>query len=211
MSSSPGASSVPVSPSSGPAFVVVDTTSDDLATVADHVGAPSVIGPRPIRVLEGVFAQDRALGLFREADLDAANTVVESLRGPMNDFVAAGRIAVGHHALGDDAPAAANERELAYLVVHGFVGNRDVYGGYLRGLKASALLSTNGCERILMMGPSNVRTVASGPLVPGEYFEVLSFPSNAAIEAFWLSDAYATLIAVRQGAVDVFAAIFPPG
>ena len=62
-----------------------------------------------------------------------------------------------------------------------------------------------------MLGPSNVRTVAAGPLIPGEYFEVLSFPTKGAIEAFWLSDAHGTVIALRQGAVDVFAAIFPPG
>lgn len=199
------------SPSSGPAFIVVDGTSELLKTVAGAAESVSVIGSKPSRVLEGNFGDDRALGLFRAADLNAANTVLESLRAPMNGFHDAGRLCVGHHALGDDAPDPADERDLAYLVVHGFISNREVYGAYLRGLKESGLLTTNGCERLLMMGPSNVRTVATGPLVAGEYFEVLSFPSRASIEAFWLSDAYAKLIDVRRGAVDVFAAIFGPG
>jgi uncharacterized protein (DUF1330 family) len=211
MSSPTAAPSAPFSPASGPALVVVDATADVVAAVAAGVGSPSIVGPRPTRVLEGTFADDRAIGVFRVASLEAANIELESLSGPIKGVDGVRRIAVGHHALGDDAPLSAEERGLAYLMVHGFVANRDVYGAYLRGLKASELLTTNGCGRILMMGPSNVRTIAAGPFVPGEYFEVLSFPSPAAIEAFWLSAAYAALIAVRQGAVEVSAAIFPPG
>lgn len=60
------------SPSSGPAFLVVDGTSAVLNTVADAAGSKSVIGPRPSRVLEGTFADERVVGLFRAVDLDAA-------------------------------------------------------------------------------------------------------------------------------------------
>jgi uncharacterized protein (DUF1330 family) len=211
MSSGSSAPSVPFSPWSGPALILVDDTAEVLAGVAASVGAPSIVGPRPLRVLEGEFADGRSLGVFRTADVDAANAELESLSKPLDGFRNVRRITVGHHALGDDAPAPTEERDLAYLIVHGFVSNRDVYGSYLRGMKASALLTTHGCDRILMMGPSNVRTIAAGPFVPGEYFEVLSFPSVAAIEAFWFNGVYETLIAVRQGAVDVFAGIFPPG
>jgi uncharacterized protein (DUF1330 family) len=211
MTSGSAAPSVPFSPWSGPALVLVDDTEAVLQRVATSIGEPSIIGPRPTRVLEGTFADDRVLGLFRTADVEAANAELESLSTPLGGFRDVRRITVGHHALGEDAPPATAERGLAYLMVHGFVSNRDVYGAYLRGLKASGLLTTHGCERILMMGPSNVRTIAAGAFVPGEYFEVLSFPSATAIEAFWLSDVYAPLIAVRQGTVDVCAAIFPPG
>ena len=169
----------------------------------------------PVRVLEGTFAPDRHIALFRVADLNAASAFLDEgalrlLTSQLQNGAGA-RIAVGHHALGDDAPPAAAERDLAYLMVHGLISNREVYGAYLRGLRESNLLTTNGCERILMMGPSNVRRCEIGPMAPGEYFEILAFPTVSAIESFWLSPAYAELIALRRGAVDVLAAILPPG
>ena len=232
MTTEPGPSAPPssFSPSSGPAFIVVDALDADAALAAAGVAtrSGSVVGPKPVRVLEGSFAEGRSIGLFRTSDLDAAITACaspelaeaaarldaqvarpETLR-PSNSSTA-GRIAVGHHALGDDAPAPEAERGVAYLMVHGFISNREVYGAYLRGLKESNLLNTNGCERVLMMGATNVRHVVVGPMIPGEYFEVLAFPSQQAIEAFWFSDLYAPLIELRRGAVDVFAAILPPG
>lgn len=218
------------SPSSGPAFVVVDALHADatLASVAAATQSASVVAPRPARVLEGTFADHRSVGLFRTANLDAAlaacvspallvapgtlgrQTVnAETLRPSASST--AGRLAVGHHALGDDAPPAEAERGLAYLLVHGYISNREVYAAYLRGLKESGLLDANGCQRLLMLGSTNVRHVVAGPMTPGEYFEILGFPSAEAIEAFWLSDLYAPLIELRQGAVDVFAAILSPG
>ena len=209
---------------------MVDTEDADaaLAAVSAATGSTSVVGPKPARVLEGTFAEGRSIGLFRTSDLDAAiaacsapavaeaagrldaqSVSAETLRP--SSSATAGRIAVGHHALGDDAPAPEAERGLAYLMVHGFISNREVYGSYLRGLKATGLLDANGCARILMMGATNVRHVVAGAMVPGEYFEILAFPSQQAIEAFWFSELYAPLIELRKGAVDVFAAVLPPG
>ena len=226
----PPAPASPFSPASGPAFVVVDALDADAALVAAGAATRSVslVGPQPVRVLEGSFAEGWSIGLFRTTNLDAATAACttpafaeaaarlngqsvspETLRPSSSST--AGRIAVGHHALGDDAPAPEAERGLAYLMVHGFIANREVYGAYLRGLKESNLLVTNRCERVLMMGATNVRKVIAGPMIPGEYFEILAFPSPQAIEAFWFSDLYAPLIELRQGAVDVFAAILPPG
>ncbi len=108
-------------------------------------------------------------------------------------------------------PGARRGARYGVLLVHGFVSNREVYGAYLRGLKESNLLDTNGCQRVLMMGATNVRHVVAGPFIPGEYFEVLAFPSQQAIEAFWFSPLYAPLIELRRGAVDVLAAVLPPG
>ncbi len=232
MTSAPGPSAPPssFSPASGPAFVVVDALDADaaLAAVGDATRSVSIVGPKPISVLEGFFAEGRSIGLFRTADLDAAITAcaasavaesaglhaaqsvsAETLRPSTSST--AGRIAIGHHALGDDAPAPGAERGLAYLLVHGFISNRDVYGAYLRGLKESNLLVTNSCQRLLMMGATNVRHVVAGTMIPGEYFEILGFPSQQAIEAFWFSELYRPLIELRKGAVDVFAAILPPG
>ncbi len=199
-----------------------------LAVAGTATRSVSVVGPKPVRVLEGSFAESRSIGLFRTSDLDAAiaacvtrelaeaaarldaqSVSPETLRP--SSSLTAGRIAVGHHALGDDAPAPEAERGLAYLMVHGFISDREVYGAYLRALKESNLLVTNRCERVLMMGATNVRKVVAGPMIPGEYFEILAFPSPQAIEAFWFSDLYAPLIQLRRGAVDVFAAILPPG
>ena len=229
-SAPPSAPPSSFSPSSGPAFVVVDAVGADavLAAVGAATRSTSVVGPTPVRVLEGSFAEGRSIGLFRTSGLDAAiaacsapavaraaahhqvqSVSAETLRP--SSSVTAGRIAVGHHALGDHAPAPEAERGLAYLMVHGFISNREVYGAYLRGLKESHLLDTNGCARVLMMGATNVRYSVTGPMIPGEYFEILAFPSQQAIEAFWFSDLYAPLIELRRGAVDVFAAILPPG
>lgn len=206
-----------MSPDSGPALLVIDgaVAADSIEALADRLGTASIVATPPTQVLEGSFALDRRIAMFRVADLDAANALLDA--GALADINAelstqpAARIAVGHHALGDDAPSPATERNKAYLMIHGRVCDREVYGHYLRGLKDSNLLTTNGCERILMMGPSNIRRCEVGPMIAGEYFEVLAFPSIAAIEAFWFSPAYAELIALRQGAVDVLAAILPPG
>lgn len=232
VTSAPGPVAPPASfsPSSGPAFIVVDAkdAAATLQSVADVTRSVSLVGPRPVRVLEGSFAEDRSIGLFRMADLDTAvaacadPTLAEAARRHDRQTVradtlepstssTAGRIAVGHHALGDDAPEPSAERGLAYLMVHGFISNREVYGAYLRGLKESNLLDGNGCRRVLMMGATNVRHVVAGAMIPGEYFEILAFPSQEAIEAFWSSDLYAPLIELRRGAVDVFAAILPAG
>ncbi len=62
-----------------------------------------------------------------------------------------------------------------------------------------------------MMGPSNIRRGKIGPRGPGEYFEILAFPSVEAIESFWFSPVYAELISLRQGAVDVLTAVLAPG
>lgn len=199
-----------------------------LQVVGAATQSSSIVAPRPSRVLEGAFADRRSIGLFRTNDLDAAlaacasptlletpgpfgrQTVsTETLRPSTSST--AGRLAVGHHALGDDAPAPDAERGMAYLMVHGYISNREIYGAYLRGLKESGLLDANGCQRLLMLGATNVRHVVAGPFTPGEYFEILGFPSTEAIEAFWFSDLYAPLIELRQGAVDVFAAILAPG
>ena len=59
-----------------------------------------------------------------------------------------------------------------------------------------------------MMGPSNIRRRVAGDFVAGEYFEVLGFPSSKDINNFWNSPLYEPLIALRAGAVDVFAAVF---
>ena len=206
-----------MSPDSGPALIVVDGGFNPaaLAATARNIGTTSIVATPPLRVLEGTFAPDRHIAMFRVADLAAASHYIdEGALGVLTAQLenrAGARIAVGHHALGDDAPPAAAERDRAYLMVHGLISNREVYGAYLRGLKESNLLTTNGCERVLMMGPSNVRRCEIGPMVPGEYFEILAFPTVAAIESFWLSPAYAELIALRRGAVDVLAAILPPG
>ena len=206
-----------MSPDSGPALIVVDGCFDSaaLAAAATKIGTTSIVATPPVRVLEGTFAPDRHIALFRVADLNAASAFLDEgalrlLTSQLQNGAGA-RIAVGHHALGDDAPPAAAERDLAYLMVHGLISNREVYGAYLRGLRESNLLTTNGCERILMMGPSNVRRCEIGPMAPGEYFEILAFPTVSAIESFWLSPAYAELIALRRGALDVLAAILPPG
>ena len=206
-----------MSPDSGPALIVVDGRFDAaaLAATARRIGTTSIVGTPPSRVLEGTFDPDRHIAVFRVADLDAAFACIdEGVLAPLTAQIqnrASARIAVGHHALGENAPPVAAERDRAYLMVHGLISNREVYGAYLRGLKESDLLTKSGCERILMMGPSNVRRCEIGPMVPGEYFEILVFPTVAAIESFWLSPAYAELIALRRGAVDVLAAILPPG
>lgn len=208
-----------MSPDSGPALIVVDGNVGDarLATVANRLGTASIVATPPLRVLEGSFDPNRRIALFRTDDLDTATALIdggalEALSTPApNEGQSACRIAVGHHALGDDAPPAAAEREKAYLMVHGRISNREVYGSYLRRLKESNLLTTNGCERILMMGPSNIRRCEIGPMAPGEYFEILAFPSVEAVESFWFSPVYAELISLRQGAVDVLAAVLPPG
>ena len=206
-----------MSPDSGPALIVVDAelTDAELTTLATSLGTTSIVSTPPTRVLEGTFSPTRRVALFRVADLDVANSLIDggalASVAAVLDAQTGARLAVGHHALGDDAPEPAAERDQAYLMVHGRISNREVYGAYLRGLKDSNLLATNGCERILMMGPSNIRRCEVGPMVAGEYFEVLAFPSVAAIESFWFSPAYAELIALRQGAVDVLAAILPPG
>lgn len=203
--------SAPVSPSTGPGLVLVDgpATASDLTSLAALAGSPSIVVPVPTMVLEGTFSADRRIALHRLVDITAAGVVAEN--APQTPSLHSGRLVTGHHALGDGAPVPEAERGLAYLLIRGVVSNRDVYGAYLRGMKASDLLVTHGCGRILMIGPSNVRHVVTGPFAPGEYEEILSFPDQAAIEAFWFSDAYAELIKLRQGAVDVLAAIFAPG
>jgi uncharacterized protein (DUF1330 family) len=214
----PIAPSVPFSPTTGPGLIALDGALSDvtLASLQTLLGTSSLIGPQPIRQLEGSVHPHRRLALLRFKDLAAAqhsmaSPGVNTLLAELAPTDRQARVALGHHALGDDAPPAANERDKSYLVVHGFISNRQVYGAYLRGLKESNLLVTHSCQRILMMGPSNVRQTMTGPFIDGEYFEVLAFPSPQHIEAFWLSAAYAELITLRQGAVDVFAAIYPAG
>ncbi len=224
-----GAASPPMSPEIGPAMVVVDGLGLACSSVLLHMTSfmgRSLLAPAPSEVLEGQWSQDRQIGVFRPQDLPHADDLLAS--HPEAKLFATGqrassplgngidqplepvRICVGHHALGLDAPTVENERTYTYLVVHGMVRDRETYGAYLRGMRDSQLLITNRCERVVMMGPSNIRRRISGDFAPGEYFEALGFPSAEHITNFWQSPLYAPLIAMRAGAVDVFAGIFDP-
>jgi uncharacterized protein (DUF1330 family) len=209
-------------------MLVVDgvgvTSASVLLQMTSFLGR-SLLMPTPTTVLEGQWPADRQIGVFRAQDLPHADELLaahpaaklfatdrntslpqqgqESLTRPV-------RICVGHHALGLEAPTTETERTYTYLVVHGMVHDRETYGAYLRGMRDSQLLVTNRCERVVMMGPSNIRRRVSGDFVPGEYFEALGFPSAQDITNFWHSPLYAPLIALRAGAVDVFAGIFDP-
>ena len=222
-----GAASPPMSPEDGPAMVVVDglgvASTSVLLQMTSFLGR-SLLAPTPSRVLEGQWSQDRQIGVFRTQDLAHADNLLAdhpearlfaTERGasvPLGDEVdqifKPVRICVGHHALGLEAPTSEVERTYTYLVVHGMVRDRETYGAYLRGMRDSQLLVTHRCERVVMMGPSNIRRRISGDFVAGEYFEALGFPSSEHITNFWHSPLYAPLIALRAGAVDVFAGIF---
>jgi uncharacterized protein (DUF1330 family) len=224
---STGIASPPMSPEAGPAVVVVDGLGVACASVllqmTSFIG-PSLLAPTPSRVLEGQWSQDRQIGVFRTQDLPHADELLAAhpeaklfatgqrasspLGGGIDQPLEPVRICIGHHALGLDAPTIDIERTYTYLVVHGMVRDRETYGAYLRGMRDSQLLITHRCERVVMMGPSNIRRRTSGDFAAGEYFEALGFPSAEHITNFWQSPLYAPLIALRAGAVDVFAGIF---
>jgi uncharacterized protein (DUF1330 family) len=208
-------------------MVVVDGTGLPAASVLLQMTSflgRSLLASAPAQVLEGDWSNDRQIGVFRTQDLSEADALLAENPGPrlfatdrdspLSTDIELGksqqpvRICVGHHALGLEAPSTETERSYTYLVVHGMVHDRETYGAYLRGMRDSQLLVTNRCERVVMMGPSNIRRRVSGDFTAGEYFEALGFPSAEHITNFWHSPLYAPLIALRAGAVDVFAGIF---
>lgn len=208
-------------------MVVVDGTGLPAASVLLQMTSllgRSLLAPTPVNVLEGEWSNDRQIGVFRTRDLAEADALLAENPGPklfatdrdslpprdveLGKAQQPVRICVGHHALGLEAPNTELERSYTYLVVHGMVHDRETYGVYLRGMRDSQLLVSNRCERVVMMGPSNIRRRVSGDFVAGEYFEALGFPSAEHITNFWHSPLYAPLIALRAGAVDVFAGIF---
>jgi uncharacterized protein (DUF1330 family) len=103
-----------------------------------------------------------------------------------------------------EAPMSGPERP-AYLLVTAKVADRAKMAAYTEALAASGLYAKHG-GRYLFVGPA-ANPVEDWP--QGQSAVLAIFPSRAAAEAFWFSDAYQNDIKpLRDGAGEFHVAIF---